>query len=82
MREERVQRIAAFLSELFDAGSAQAQFTFEENEVLLPPSSSDWYDQLAHELRSEYEEDPKSAVHDWPLFVEHARHLVGMLYDA
>lgn len=82
MREERVQRVAAFLAELFDAGSARAEFDFEEAEVLLDPSAASWYDQLAHELREEHEADPESADHDWSLFERQARSLLNMIYDA
>ena len=82
MREERVQRVAAFLAELFDAGSARVEFDFEEDEVLITPSNPEWYDLLAHELRCEHDEDPERATHDWTLFERQARSLLNMIYDA
>lgn len=82
MRDERVQRVAAFLAELFEAGSSLEAFDFEESDILLDPSNPEWYDQLAHELRASYETDPESAPHDWTLFERQARSLLNMIYDA
>jgi len=82
MREEKVQRIAAFLAELFEAGGAQAEFDLEESEILLDPSNPEWYDQLAHELKTEHLENPETASHDWTLFERQARSLINMVYDA
>lgn len=82
MRDERVQRVAAFLAELFEAGTSCEAFNFDESEVLLDPSNPEWYDQLAHALREEFEDNPDNAPHDWTLFERQARSLLNMVYDA
>jgi hypothetical protein len=81
MQEQKVQRIAAFLCEIFDAGSTLVQFNFDESDVLFEVENPEWYDQLAYQLRREYEEDPEKA-HKWELFEQQARNLLDMFYDA